>query len=196
MWDSYFNTWTLRVNNLHVRSGEQNNFQYFTPGCNGTYLLNSSSYNNDIEGNAKSVRGEFEFHNFQSFLLGVRPLYNAGTIQPGLVQIEIKTECEIEYDLYNSQSNCFSDTPPNAWKNANWLRRGLTNDKAVVQYAPYMTIPHYGPGSMLARWRIGNYPLVPKDSEAEDLLLEREDDPTKPPPFTQFTSSSLPSALS
>ena len=67
----------------------------------------------DLEGPTFTQRHSAKFPSYQSLMLGVRPQMNGSDYQRGILQIEVKTEIEIEYQLYWASSwNCLLYTSP------------------------------------------------------------------------------------
>lgn len=100
-------------------------------------------YHQTIEGNMWTSGQEFNNGNFASIFAGVRPQMNGSKYQQGITQIEIKTECEIEYSVYWPLPAPFPDTPSQYHFGGQQDVYGLTNDIDVPFVFHGWQMPNY-----------------------------------------------------
>ena len=114
-------------------------------------------YKTDIE-NRFHYTNNLEEINYDSLWFGVRPTMNGSEIQVGKTQIEIKTECEIEYMVYWSApsgdkwtKNSISDLSTNTkmWDAVHNPSQGLTNDLQLLKTTGRFILPAHMQGNKL-----------------------------------------------
>lgn len=110
-------------------------------------------YLQTVEGMAASQRSEVELHNFQSVMLGVRPQMNGSDYQRGILQLEIKTECDVEYQVYWPNPAPMTNDLGSI---VNTNKFGLTNDLDRFMQYPLWQLPAYFTGSKQP-YRPANY---------------------------------------
>ena len=89
-----------RLESLAACSGAGIRDKSLLPGLPDAIPKFMDPYHQTIEGSAWSSGNQFNAYNFPSMFMGVRPQMNGSKYQQGITQIEIKTECEIEYQVY------------------------------------------------------------------------------------------------
>ena len=129
--------------------------------CNGGWRNNSAalyfSSNVDCEYQT-NTRQEPIIPCYQSLFLGVRPQMNGSLHQKGILQIEVKTFCEVEYqfyhavpipipwkndvEIYNARDSTNNDRLPRGFS-------GLSNDLDMAKYSGQCAIPRYACGNKL-----------------------------------------------
>lgn len=139
---------------------------FFNPSYFHCYANSTSDYHTLYS----SANVDMEFQNntrhdpvmpcYQSLFLGVRPQMNGATHQKGVLQLEIRTQCTVEFQLYFA-------VPINlTWKNdeekydvgndvdhqADALTKGytgLSNDMDLCRYDGHLSLPNYTAGNKL-----------------------------------------------